>query len=106
MKNHVKDRILIYCPGSNTPKCMALDKVVNNIFSPEMITVSSELETELRKDEYVLVIDASGRKGSVEHSLKHMNLEENPEVKYLGDNMVNAVRDIARYIANFYNQKK
>ncbi|MBN2111799.1 hypothetical protein JW707_01740 [Candidatus Woesearchaeota archaeon] len=110
MEKPKSGRVLLYCTDPETPVYRALEKVVKTIFSPEIITLTSELEAELRKNEYGLIIDASAIQPAKTHEqdakykMDRMNIVNPPELRCI-DSVCWTVRDIAKFIADFYNRK-
>tara|TARA_Y100000310_G_scaffold272362_1_gene287268 strand:+ start:72 stop:758 length:687 start_codon:yes stop_codon:yes gene_type:complete len=103
---------LIYCPDEQGVLYKAMERVVGMIFDPDKVKLSSNLEEELTKNEYGLVVDTTtmrsqGEKvyGKVAHDIKYMKLKEAPKIVSL-PNVSTALIDMVTHVSNFYESNK
>lgn len=102
-------KILVYVAHSD-PIRKALEMVLSQFFTPDQLSVSSDLKNELLTDQYGLVIDTSTMlqwekrvSGVVAHDMKYIKLNEVPRVVTVHD-VTEVLADILKIGGAYLNK--
>src|SRR3989344_2490066 len=101
------EKVLVYTPNPGCACSKALEKVISILLNPSKVVVSHELEQELKKGNYGLIIDTtpvmpeSHNESLVASCIKQLQLDEIPKVECIY-NPATAVTDICKLVGSYF----